>query len=57
MDSSNKGSNMTGNKNSLKEYEMRYRIDQNKKRGVLSGNMTAGTVIGSVWMEFSSTGQ
>ena len=37
---------------------MRYRIDQNKKRGLSSGNnIGSGTVVGSVWMEFSSTGQ
>lgn len=37
---------------------MRYRIDQNKKRGLSSGTMIgSGTVVGSEWMEFSSTGQ
>ena len=49
-----RGSNLNVNK---KEYEMKYRIDHSRKRGVSINPMGSGTVLGSVWMEFSATGQ
>lgn len=49
-----RGSNLNVNK---KEYEMKYRIDHSRKRGVSINPLGSGTVLGSVWMEFSATGQ